>query len=95
MATYINIPVLPQNMKIEKDSVVLESHSLKNLLTSDPDLSMRLLNENGLGVDIGKLTWDENGRVKIDDILVKDNVAARIKKGDLAALNVCGLCSVT
>lgn len=92
MVDLTNIPILPQNISINDDSVTLSSHSLKSLVAVDIDKAVSLINENGFNVDASKISWDDGGRVVIKDFDIKEKLK---KNQDIAALNVCGLCKVT
>ncbi|MDR6481607.1 hypothetical protein [Paraburkholderia terricola] len=93
MPTPVQIPVLPDNISISgPDTVTFESHTLKTLATNNPQLAVDLINEHGFAIDTSKMSWGSDGKVKIQDVFVKDKIEAALKKGNLSALNICGLC---
>ncbi len=95
MSNPTHISVLPENIEITApNAVTIQSHSLKTLVSQDPGEAAKLINENGFSITPEKLTWGPDGRVTIEDLIVKDKIQKALNKGSIAALNICGLCKV-
>lgn len=86
------VPILKENISTDENGAVLESYSFAALVHEDKTQAAKLLKENGLSIDLEKITIGPNGKVRLTDEEVKQRLERAILNPDFVALNICGLC---